>query len=130
MGGQILREFEDEVGLSITVITNFTDSAIVEVLETADLNIRQAKPSDYYFQLIIPGGFNPTEEEEFPVFYITKRIYFDSTGYLDDQCGAHNTPMPSDFGGELMEAVWDYDGDPQVGRQSLLRAGFVEKKMF
>jgi hypothetical protein len=127
-GGQILREFEDDGGCSMTVVSDATDTVIVEIVDTDDLDTsKTSKPSDYYFQLDMSE--ETIEGLGSPAFMITARKYYDKHKCLDDCCGAHNTPMPSDFGPEETEAVWSYDGDPQVGRASLLKAGFVEKHM-
>lgn len=117
----IYRDFTNGE-LDKTVITDISDTTVVDIIDTCDEST--GVPSDYYFQL------NTEPEEEGPIFFITKRLYYDRYHGLDDRCGSHNTPMPPDFGCEIMEATWDYDGDPMIGRQSLLNAGFIEKKMF
>ena len=88
------------------------------------------KPNEFYFQFC-PGDDENVEDgvSEDPYFLITGIKYYDRHKHLDDNCGQHNTPVPKDFY-ELTEATFEYDGDPQVGRQLLSELGFVEKKLF
>jgi hypothetical protein len=88
--------------------------------------IKQLKPDDYYFQLdsIIACGTNGDH-----YFNITPKGYFDLTGALSNLSGIADHVVPDKFY-ELQESVYEYDGNPQVGRQLLLNAGFIEKKMF
>jgi len=86
--------------------------------------IRKLKPEDYYFQL----DFNSNGMVDH-YFNITPKGYFDLTGALSDLSGVADHVVPNDFY-ELMESHYEYDGDPQIGRQLLLNAGFIEKKMF
>jgi len=78
---------------------------------------------DFYFQLA-----DETAEDGGHYFMITPKAYFDTNGCLFDDHFSMNIFPPSFE--SLCESIFRYDGDPQVGRQLLIKAGFIEKKMF
>ena len=85
--------------------------------------IKKLKPGDYYFQLDAEkDGF---EEDR---FFVTPKVYYDNYGYLLDNW----IPMgvfPSGFA-QTCDSTYEYNGNAQVGRQLLLNAGFIERRMF
>lgn len=123
-GNNVLRDFISNDGEEMTVVTDAQDTAFVDVLETEKAERKYSSPSDYYFQLD-----SSEDESGDPMFYIVKRSFYDKYHYLDDQCRSENTPVPPGFY-DIMEATFEYDGDVQFGRQLLLNAGFVERKLF
>lgn len=88
-------------------------------------NIEMLEPSDYYFQLEMADF---TDSDHY--FSITPKDYFDQFGYLlDVEEVVSSKYLPKDFN-EVSDSTYIFDGDPQIGRQLLLNAGFIEKKMF
>lgn len=73
---------------------------------------------DFYFQ----QSKGPEGET---LFYITPKAYYDREGCLSDESGVANSILPVEFG-EVMESVYEYEGEPQAGRQILLDLGMQE----
>lgn len=78
--------------------------------------------SDFYFEFAID------EEEEMEWFYFVPRSFWDTHGYLSDNCDHELLKIiPEGFYG-VMDAIYEYVNDNLVGKQKLLAAGFIEKK--
>lgn len=75
------------------------------------------KASDFYFQLSKNG------DEHF--FLITPKAFYDTEGCLSDESGIADEILPVGFG-EACESTYEYDGDPDLGRQHLLNIGMKE----
>lgn len=76
------------------------------------------KASDFYFQLS-----HNQEEEHF--FLIVLRSFYDKEGCLSDESGVADEILPPGFG-EACESTYEYDGNPELGRQLLLNLGMKE----
>ena len=88
-----------------------------------DIAMSNLKPDEFYFQLDM-GDFVYADHR----FSITPKSYFDKTGYLlDSEFPTHTLPAGFE---SLCDSTFTYNGDSQIGRQLLLQAGFIEKKMF
>lgn len=77
--------------------------------------------NNFYFQL----SFGPLGDHR---FFITPKKYYDETGFLSDTT-VWTDAFPDGFD-ELCDSTFEYHGNPQVGYQLLVDAGFIEKKMF
>ncbi|HEY4755762.1 MAG TPA: hypothetical protein VIH28_06895 [Ignavibacteriaceae bacterium] len=75
------------------------------------------KASDFYFQLSNNDG------DYF--FLITPRTYYDSQGCLSDESGIADGILPEGFS-ELAESTYEYNKEPQLGRQILIDIGMKE----
>lgn len=78
-------------------------------------------PKDYYFR------FDPNVGgSDGPYFSITPKEFFDFEGcLLDNELGIDNLLMSHNFMG-LTDSMYEYKGDPVVGRNELLKLGLVE----
>lgn len=85
----------------------------------------ELQPSDFYFQLDLGSSGYANH-----YFIINPKGYYD---IYKRQMSREITPyvscIPHGFD-EDCETTFTYNGNPQVGRQLLLQAGFIEKKMF
>lgn len=73
---------------------------------------------DFYFQLV-------KEESGEEYFLITSCEYYDKEGCLDDDSGVPDNILPEGFG-EMAEAMYEYDGSANKGREILLSIGMKE----
>lgn len=73
---------------------------------------------EFYFQLVREGCKKP-------FFLITPKKYYDTEGCLSDESGVASEALPEGFS-ELLESHYEFDGNPDAGRQYLLDAGFEE----
>src|ERR1035437_6713907 len=78
------------------------------------------EPKDFYFQLELAPQENPPA-----AFLITLKKYYDAEGVLSDESGIADEILPEGFG-ELMESTYEFDGNPQTGREILLNLGMIE----
>ena len=81
------------------------------------------KPSDFYFQ----AGHDIMNNVYY--FTIVPKPYYDANKCQSDFALGHLSVIPPGFD-ELAESDFEYNGDHVLGRQILLQAGFIEKKMF
>ena len=83
-----------------------------------------AKPSDFYFA--VDRAKDPQDEWDIDTIVITTKAYYDKTGYwCDNDRMKIGTVLPNGFC-DIMESVYEYDGNIEEGRQVLLNAGFIE----
>ena len=75
----------------------------------------------YYFAIEAPG-IKPNDE----AFWIVEQQLYDDTGELDDSSDTIDDDLPVGFY-RLAEAVYEYEGYVEEGRERLLTAGFIEK---
>lgn len=75
------------------------------------------KPQDFYFEL------SKNEDESF--FLITPKAYYDTEGCLSDESGLADAILPSGFC-ELAESTYEFNGNPETGRQLLIDLGMKE----
>ena len=94
-------------------------------------------PSDYYFcaadkdwyeEFGCYEDFGQVPETDVTVFFITPRDYYDHHNHLYDG-SIRRDVLPEGFG-ECMEGCYEAEVSKENGRQILLNAGFVEKKMY
>src|ERR1035437_2804712 len=81
------------------------------------------EPKDFYFQLVLAPQENPPA-----AFLITLKKYYDAEGVLSDESSIADEIdeiLPEGFG-ELMESTYEFDGNPQTGREILLNLGMIE----
>ena len=87
--------------------------------------LAKLKPEDFYFQLDI-ADFGYSDH----YFIINPKSFYDTyKRQMDSELTPYTTCIPDGFD-EDCDTTFSYNGDPQVGRQLLLQAGFIEKKMF
>lgn len=91
-----------------------------------DNELKKLKPCDFYFQL---GYYSYDGVSNDHYFTVVPKPYYDANKCQSDFELEHLNIMPQGFG-EDAESSFSYDGDPKIGRQLLLQAGFIEKKMF
>ena len=72
---------------------------------------------DFYFELC--------RKETDSYFLITPKSYYDKEGGLSDESGVADAVVPEGFY-ELAESMYEYDGNPETGRQLLIDAGMKE----
>lgn len=75
------------------------------------------EPKDFYFQL--------SRSEQGDFFLITPKEYYDREGALSDESGVADEVLPEGFA-EAMESMYEYNGNPETGRQILLSLGMKE----
>ena len=78
-------------------------------------------PKDYYFRMDLNvGGIDG------PYFSITPKSYFDLEGcLLDDELGIDSLLYSNKFYC-MTDSAYEYDGDPNTGRNVLLSLGLIE----
>ncbi len=75
------------------------------------------EPKDFYFEL--------SKNEDQVFFLITPKKYYDTEGCLSDESGIADDVVPQGFC-ELAESTYEYDGNPETGRQLLISLGMKE----
>jgi len=92
-------------------------------------NMEMLKSEDFYFKLEILES--NIEHNKYNIirhyFYVTPKAHYDEEHCLLDTSIPMNS-FPSGFQ-ELSDSTFEYNGDPKMGRQLLLQAGFIEKDM-
>ena len=75
------------------------------------------EPKDFYFQLVHDRG------DDF--FFITPKEYYDREGCLPDDSRMTDGFLPQGFG-KTQESIYEFEGNPKLGRDILLNLGMVE----
>jgi len=78
------------------------------------------EPKDLYFQLVEDVTSDPPS-----YFIITPKQYYDAEGCLSDESGFTEGVLPENFY-ELTESMFEFDGNPKLGRDILLNLGLAE----
>ena len=78
------------------------------------------EPKELYFQLVEDVTADPPA-----YFIITPKQYYDAEGCLSDESGFTEGVLPENFY-ELAESMFEFDGNPQLGRDILLNLGVTE----
>lgn len=78
------------------------------------------EPKDFYFQLV-----ENTTEDPPSYFIITPKKFYDTEGCLSDESGFTEGVLPENFY-ELAESMFEFDGNPKLGRDILLNLGVTE----
>lgn len=81
--------------------------------------------TQFYFEVCN----DPGSEESIDSFVIVSKEFWDEHGHLDDSVSEQlEGILPANFY-ELCEAVYEFDGSVEEGRQALLELGFIEKTL-